>query len=91
MDISIIQTWIDQNPELAFLCVVVVSFILFLLARGVIARGLVYLAKRTRTKYDNIIVSSLRPFRVAWLVPILVIYSFAYLLPDYQLLIENHG
>jgi miniconductance mechanosensitive channel len=89
MDIERIQSWIDQNPELAFLVIIVIGFLLFFIARGIIARGLIYLAKRTRTEYDDIIVNSLRPFRVAWLVPILVIYSFAYLLSDYQHVIET--
>jgi miniconductance mechanosensitive channel len=89
MDINEIQVWIDQNPEWAFVGVIVLSIILFVIARWIIARGLIYLANRSKTKYDDIIVHSLRPFRVAWLVPILLIYSFAYLLPEYQLMIEK--
>jgi miniconductance mechanosensitive channel len=89
MDINEIQVWIDQNPEWAFVGVIVLSIILFVIARWIIARGLIYLANRSKTKYDDIIVHSLRPFRVAWLVPILLIYSFAYLIPEYQLMIEK--
>jgi miniconductance mechanosensitive channel len=89
MDINEIQVWIDQNPEWAFVGVIVLSIILFVIARWIIARGLIYLANRSKTKYDDIIVHSLRPFRVAWLVPILLVYSFAYLLPEYQIIIEK--
>ena len=52
-------------------------------------RGLIYLAKHTETKYDDIIVRYLRPFRVAWLAPVILIYIFADLFPAYQNTIEE--
>ena len=84
-----LQLWIEQNPLLAFGGVILLSFVLFLIARGIIARGLVYLAHRTESKYDDIIVESLRPFRVAWVVPFVVLHFFAYILPEYQVFIEK--
>jgi miniconductance mechanosensitive channel len=84
-----IQEWILQNPLLAFGAVVLLSLVIFFIARGIIARGLFYFAKRTETKYDDIIVKNLHPFRAAWLAPLITIYALAYLAPDYQSVIEK--
>jgi miniconductance mechanosensitive channel len=80
---------LQQNPLLALGAIVGLSVVLFFLARIIIGRGLTYIADRTESKYDDIIVDSLRPFRVAWLVPLIALYLFAYLLPDYQIYIEK--
>ena len=42
---------------------------IYLLARLIFGRGLVYLTSLTKNKYDDIIVQKLRPYRAAWLVP----------------------
>ena len=89
MDTTQLQLWIEQNQLLALLGIVLLSFIGFFIARFIIARGLVYLAERTETSYDDIIVRHLRPFRVAWLAPVVVIYIFADLFPTYQSIIEQ--
>jgi len=81
-----IQAWIDLNPTLASWALggaaVILSLVVFLITRYFIARGLVYLAGRTENKYDDIVVEKLRPFRFAWIAPLLVIYYFADLLPE---------
>ena len=84
-----IQTWIEQNPLLALGALILLSAVTFLIARGIIARALIYFAKRTETKYDDIIVKNLHPFRAAWLAPLIIIYSFANLTPEYQAIIEK--
>ena len=89
MDTTQLQLWIDQNQFLALLGIILLSFIGFFIARFIIARGLVYIAKRTETNYDDIIVRHLRPFRVAWLAPVVVIYIFADLFPANQTSIEQ--
>jgi uncharacterized membrane protein YdjX (TVP38/TMEM64 family) len=67
--IEIVQDWIELNPTLAPWALggaaVITSLVVFLIARYLIARGLVYLAKRTENKYDDIVVEELRPFRFA--------------------------
>ncbi len=76
----------DLNPALSPWMLsgaaVIVSLVMFLITRYLIARALVYLAKRTENKYDDIVVEELRPFRFAWIAPLLVIYYFAALLPE---------
>lgn len=59
------------------------------MARVVLARGLTYFAERTKTRVDDILVEKLRPFRIAWLAPLILIYIFAYLIPAYQVVIEK--
>lgn len=83
------QTWVEQNPTLALSGIILLSAVIFVIARSIIARGLVALAMRTKTRYDDIVVKHLKPFRVAWLAPLIVIYSFAYLLPQYRTIIEK--
>jgi miniconductance mechanosensitive channel len=83
------QLWVDQNPAMALSGIIILGIVLFVIARGVVARGLIYLTGRTASKMDDIFVKHLRPFRVAWLAPLLVYFSLAYLLPQYQAVIEK--
>jgi miniconductance mechanosensitive channel len=80
-----IQTWIDLNPTLSpwvlGATLLILSVVVYLIARFLITRGLVYLSKRTETRYDDIVVEKLRPFRFAWIAPLLLIYGLAGLLP----------
>lgn len=86
---SSIQTWVEQNPLYAVSLLILGSVLILLLTRNIIARGLVYLTSRTATKVDDILVKHLRLFRVAWLAPLVLVYAFAYLLPDYQEIIKK--
>lgn len=91
MDITQFQLWIEQNQFLALILILLMSFVSFFIARFLIARGLIYIANRTSNRYDDIVVYYLRPFRIAWLVPVIVIYIFADWFPDYQWAIEQVG
>ena len=84
-----ILAWINQDPLRQFGVVVLAALLLFIISRSFIARGLVYLSDRTETQYDDIVVDNLRPFRLAWIVPLVAIYQYAYLLPDYQHVIQQ--
>ena len=84
-----IQYFIDLNPGLALLATIVLSIVVYLIGRFIVGRALVYLAERTETKYDDIIVEHLKPFRVAWIAPLAIIYAFADLAPDFQVIIEK--
>lgn len=89
MDISQIQEWLDQNILLGLSGLIVIGAVVFFIARIIIARSLIYIARRTKTEYDDIIVEFLHPFRVAWLAPLLVVYSLAEFFPVFQVLIEK--
>lgn len=62
-----------------FLCVI--AFFLF---RFGIARLIINLASRSATKYDDILVRHLKPFRMAWLAPLIVLYLLAFIFPSAQ-------
>jgi miniconductance mechanosensitive channel len=89
MDINMIRQWMETNIWQALVAAVAISIFSYVIARTVIARGLVYLAERTENTIDDMIVESLRPFRVAYLAPLFVLYSIAYLFPDIESLIES--
>jgi miniconductance mechanosensitive channel len=81
-----IQQWVEGNPVLApwvlGSVMVVAGVLLYLVVRFLIARSLIYLASRTENQYDDILVDRLRPYRFAWIAPLLVLYYFAGLLPN---------
>lgn len=84
--------WISQlqaNLPAAIGAVTALGVLLFVLARYVIARALTGLAARTKSKYDDILVRNLRPNRMAWFAPLLVVYTNAYLFPDAETLIAK--
>jgi miniconductance mechanosensitive channel len=83
------QAFFDTYPYVSFFLIILLSVLIFLVARFVIGRGLTYLASRTKTQYDDILVRNLRPFRIAWLAPLILIYLFASLLPEFQAPIEK--
>lgn len=84
--------WVKQlqsSPWAAAGAVAALSVALFLLARHGIARMLTGLAARTSSKYDDIFVRHLRPRQVAWLAPLIVLYTNAYLFPGYQAILAK--
>lgn len=89
MDPVVFQTWVVDNPIMAFGLIVLASIVVFLITRNIIVRGLVHFASRSDTKIDDIFIKHLRPYRLAWLSPLLVIYAFAYWLPDFEVNIRK--
>ncbi len=89
MDTTQIQNWFIENPILAISAITLFSVILFLIARYVIIRGVVRLASHSSTQIDDIFIKHLKPFRLSWLVPLIVVYLLAYLLPEFELNIRK--
>lgn len=89
METSNFQAWVEQNTVIAVSAILIFSIALFLFTRNILARALIHLASRTKTKVDDILLKHLRPYRISWLAPLTVIYSFAYLLPDYASTIKK--
>jgi len=87
--VTTIENWIAANPLAALAGTLVVLVILYLIARLIFGRGLIYVTSRTKNQYDDIIVKSLRPYRAAWLVPFIMLYVLAYLSPDHQVTIKK--
>jgi miniconductance mechanosensitive channel len=84
MTVEQFQFWLRQNPFLTISASVTAILLLFLFTRNVIARGLIYIASRTQTKVDDILVKHIKPLRISLLAPFVAIYLFAYLIPEYQ-------
>jgi miniconductance mechanosensitive channel len=93
MTFEVFQAWMARNPGLAPWAlgggVIILSLVVLVIARYFIVRGLTYLARRTESKYDDIVVEEVRPFRFAWIAPLLMLYYFASLLPDTVRLISQ--
>jgi miniconductance mechanosensitive channel len=89
MLISDFQAWLAQNPTNSVFVFFLLALAAFVFARFVIARGLTYVAARTASKWDDTLIKHLRPYRVAWLAPLAVIYLLNYLIPDQSTLIRR--
>ncbi len=81
--------WIDQNPLLAIGVIAAISVLLFLIVRVLLGQGLSALARRTETQLDDVLVGKLKPFRVAWLAPLIIIYLLADFIPVSQIWVEK--
>jgi len=80
---------LKDNPQMAVAVVVLAAIILFILFRYGIARVVTGMASRSRTKTDDILVTHLRPFRMAWLAPFIILYLSASLFPSYETIIAK--
>jgi miniconductance mechanosensitive channel len=65
------------------------ALLAFLFTRLVVAHALVTFVARTKTSRDDIFVKHLRPYRVAWIAPLLVIYALAPFFPEQKIIIER--
>ena len=87
-----IAAWLNMSalPDIMQVIIALASSVLaFLIARGLLARGVVYLAKRTKNQVDDMLVKYMRPYRFAWIAPFLVLYAFTSLLPEGATLIRH--
>ena len=89
MNVTVVQSWIENNPLLALAAAIIILLVIYLISRVVFGRGLLYLTSLTKNKYDDIIAQRLRLYRAAWLVPFIVLYILAYLSPQYQPVIQK--
>ena len=77
MSIESIREFIADYPILFIPLAIIIAYLLYRLTKFIFARGAFWIAFRTETVYDDLMVDALMPFRVAWLVPLLLFYSFA--------------
>lgn len=88
MNFEIIKSYMESNPLAAAAFLLGGLGLILLIARNIIARGLMTFAGHTKTKVDDILVKHLKPLRVAWLAPLAAIYLGARLFPVYEHWIE---
>jgi len=89
IDTNYLLEFIRLNPALEVGIVILACIAVYLIARYVIARGLVHLSKRTVTTFDDILWKHINPKRLSWLAPLTLIYFMAYLWPENQVFIER--
>jgi miniconductance mechanosensitive channel len=88
MTIELLKSYIKSEPLISSLIIIIGLTLILLIARNVIARGLIALANHTKTKIDDILVKHIQPMRVAWLAPLIAVYLSASLFPTYQHWVE---
>ncbi len=88
MNFETIKAYLESNSLMAAVAIIVGLGLILLIARNIIARGLISFAGHTKTKVDDILVKHLKPLRVAWLAPLAAIYLGARLFPAYEHWIE---
>ncbi len=89
MDPTALIEQFESRTLLAALSVVALAAIAFALARFVFARWFIRLSDRSATRVDDLLVRYLRPERMAWLAPLLVLYLGARLFPEQQEIISK--
>jgi len=89
MTLPDLMAWVAGNSGLAIGAASLLFLVFYLIARFIFGRGMVYVAARTKSKYDDIVVKKLRPRRAAWLAPFIISYAFAYLAPEAQSIIQK--
>ena len=70
MTVDQFQFWLNQSPFLTITISITAILLVYLFTRNIIARGLIYLTSRTRTKLDDILVKRIKPLRLALLAPL---------------------
>jgi miniconductance mechanosensitive channel len=89
MSAASFQLWIEQNPVATIGAIIIFGILLYLFMRNVIARSLISLASRTKSKVDDILLKHLRPARISLLAPLAIAYIFAYLMPEYETAVKK--
>jgi miniconductance mechanosensitive channel len=77
MSIESVREFIANYPILFIPLAIFIAYLLYRLTKYILARGSFWIAFRTEAVYDDLMVDALMPFRVAWLVPLLLFYYFA--------------
>lgn len=93
MIIEDILNWLNENPTLKqvlfLLGVLLLSYVSYLITRRYLLKWLAKLIKRTKTSLDDLLYDKVLSRRLSYIVPILIIYNFAYLTPSYANTIQR--
>ncbi|MDZ7764888.1 MAG: mechanosensitive ion channel [Melioribacteraceae bacterium] len=88
-----IKNWLEQYPFLQenifLLGVFVLAFIVYLITKKIVLRIIREFVTRTKTDWDNILLSEKVLRRISLIAPFLVIINFSYLAPDFQTFISR--
>lgn len=86
MKLASLFNWLNEFPVLKqgliIISVLLLSYLSYLVTKRIILKWLGVLVKRTRTQLDDILFDRVMSQRLAFIVPILVIYNFSDLTPS---------
>lgn len=86
MKLASLFNWLNEFPVLKqgliIISVLLLSYLSYLVTKRIILKWLGVLVKRTRTELDDILFDRVMSRRLAFIVPILVIYNFSDLTPS---------
>lgn len=90
---TFLKGWLADYPllreSLIVLGVLIASWLIYVITRHYILRGLSRLVKKTKSSIDDAIIENVIAKRLAYIAPVLVIYYFAYLLPGGEAVIHQ--
>ncbi|MHB8134423.1 MAG: mechanosensitive ion channel family protein [Anaerolineaceae bacterium] len=89
MENFILSEWVSANPEFAITGLIVICLVAFLFTRQVVAKGIIHLTKRSTNKKDDILVSHLKPYRLAWFAPLIILNASSVLFPEIQVVLSK--
>lgn len=91
--INDITNWLDNYPfikeNIALLGVLLLAYIAYIVTKKILLRIVTGFVKRTKTNWDDILLSEKVLRRISLIAPFLVIISFAYLVPSIEEFIQR--
>jgi miniconductance mechanosensitive channel len=84
MDLMSFLNDLPAHPSTAAAVVLALSLAAYVLVRYGLAQWIVRLTARSANQTDDVLVLNIRPYRMAWLAPLVVIYASARFFPAYQ-------
>jgi miniconductance mechanosensitive channel len=80
--------WFEKYPNLfsasKFFLVLIGALIVYAITKYILFNNINKFVKKTKTKYDEILISDKILTRIAYIAPLIIIHSFAYVLPDFE-------
>jgi miniconductance mechanosensitive channel len=88
-----ILEWLNANPlikqTIIITGILLLSFVSYFITKRYVLKWIGLLVKKSKTGLDDIIFHKVMSRRLAYIVPILIIYNFAYLTPRWSLYIQR--
>lgn len=89
MNITDLSNWINENPQFSIPGIFLICTLAYLFTHQIIARGLIYFSRKSQNTIDDILVTHLKPFRLSWFSPLIILYSSAAYFSKFQVLISK--
>jgi len=75
-----IQQWVMDFIYITIPVLIILAYLLFRGTQFILARAAYFIALRSKNVYDDLFVDRLQPFRVAWLLPLWLIFNYSHFL-----------